>query len=141
MKITKCSTIEEIIKYGNSLPISHDKIHLKSSLIDGTGKQIIVNYSSFINKYIDFLQSIIVEINLSDEEFEKYKFQPKLLSFELYGTTELWSSILTLNNLSSATEFTKKKVKLFTKDIFRFLNEILILEDENIKENKKENNI
>lgn len=141
MKITKCSTIDDIIKYGNSLPISHDKIHLKSSLKDTMGNNVIVNYSSFVNKYIDFLQPIIVEVTLTDNEYEKYKFQPKFLSFDMYGTTELWSSILLLNNLSSATEFTKKKIKLFTKDIFTFLNEILILEDDNIKDNKKENNI
>ena len=73
--------------------------------------------------------------------YEKYKFKPKSLSMDLYGTTELWSAILRINDIISISEFSLKKIRLFTTDILSVLNEVLILEEGNIKENKSNNSI
>lgn len=136
--IQKCNTISELVDYSKSLNISHSKIHIKGKFVDNNGNSIIMNYESLLNKYRDFLGKIIITRTLTDAEYAKYKFQPKLMSFELYGTTELWSSILSINNLTSASEFTMQKLKLFTYDIFDVINEILILEDDEIKANNAE---
>jgi len=141
MKITKCSSIDDIIEYGKGLSISHDKLHLKGKITDPEGNSIIVNYSSLVDKYMNSLKPYIVDVTLNEEEYLKYRYQPKALSLDLYNTTELWSLILKINNISSISEFNLKTLKLFTKDIFRILNEILILEDDNIKTNKNENGI
>ena len=141
MKITKCSSIDDMIDYGKTLTISHDKLYLKNKIIDSEGNTTIFNYSSLLDKYIDNLKPYIVDITLTDEEYKKYMYQPKTLSFELYNTTELWSIILKINNILSISEFNLKKLKLFTMDIFKVINEILILEEENIKTNKNENSI
>lgn len=141
MKITKCSSIEDMIEYGKMLEISHDKLHLKHKIIGSDGNPIIVNYSQLIDKYLDNLTPYIEEVTLSEEEYLKYKFQPKTLSLDIYNTTELWSLILKINNILSVSQFDIKTLKLFTMDIFRVLNEILILEEDNIKTNKNENGI
>ena len=133
--IYSCSTIDDLIAYNKTLEISHNKLHLKASFTDNYDNKIIFNYTSLIEKYRYFLQSKIKLIELTDNEYLKYKFKPKMLSADFYGTTELWSSIMRINNLMSITEFTLKKLKLFTSDIMTVLNEILIIEEKNIKEN------
>lgn len=130
------ATIEKTVKAYNDLDFNHDKLHYKASFLDPAGKKIIINYSSLIDKYYDYLRKIIVDIELTDQEMIKYRFQPKRLSFDYYGTTELWSAILRINNMTTITQFDRKKIKMFTQDIFDFINEILILEENELMENR-----
>jgi len=139
--IYDCNTIEELVLYGNSLDISHNKLHLKASFSDSSNNILIFNYSSLVEKYKYFLEKYTKNIEFSDIEYEKYKFKPKSLSVDLYGTTELWSAILRMNNVLSISQFSLKKIKLFTTNILSVLNEIMILEENNIKENKSNNSI
>jgi len=139
--IYECNTLEDLILYGKSLDISHDKLHFKASFLDNSNNIIIFNYSSLIQKYKYFLEKYIRTIEFNDVEYEKYRFKPKSLSVDLYGTTELWSAILRINNVLSINEFSLKKIKLFTTEILSALNEILILEEKNIKENRSNNSI
>ena len=141
ISIVKCNTISSLITYSKSLDISHDKIHFKTSLTNSDGDTIVVNTLSLIDKYIDFLQPSIVDVVLSDSEYSKYIYQPKTLCFDMYGTTELWSSVLRINNLTSASEFNIKSLKLFNKKIFDLLNEILILEKTALTTNRHENGL
>jgi len=76
-------------------------------------------------------------MNFTDNDFRKYKFQPKKLSLILYQTTELWSLLLKLNNMSSILEFTKKDILVPPANvIFNLLNEVIILEKKQITANK-----
>lgn len=137
-QLINCNTIDKVIKKGKQLEISHDKMHFKASLLDSEGNPIIVNHTSILMKYIDFLQDYIVDVEMTDSEFSRYMFQPRLLSYDLYGTTELWSSILALNNITHSSEFKIQKLKLFKNNIFDAINEILVLENREIKRNKTE---
>lgn len=132
---TKVGTISDLISFGKSLNISHGKLHYQS-LITDTSSTLIVNHISILDKYNDLLKKIIVDYTFTDEEYFKYRFQPKRLSYDKYGTTELWAAILKINNMVSVTQFTNIRVKLFTQDIFDVLNEILILEESEIKKNR-----
>ena len=40
-------------------------------------------------------------------------YKPKLLSAELYGTTELWLAILRLNGMKNITEFHKPVIQIW----------------------------
>lgn len=137
LSLQKCNTIQDLVTYGYQLPISHGKLHYKKSFTENNDI-LIINFNSILDKYWDYLQKIVVPKTLNDVDYNKYKFQPKRLSFEIYGTTELWSAILRINQLTSASQFTKQTINLFTMDIFEVLNEILILENTHIKENNKE---
>jgi hypothetical protein len=139
--INKANTISDLIEYGKSLDISHDKLHFKAKIENSDGSITIINYMSLLDRYMEYLNPVIKTVTLSDAEFSKYKFQPKTLSFEMYGTTELWSLILRINNLTSAAQFTLKTLKLPTTDIFEVLNEIIILEMDEVKKNRTENGL
>lgn len=134
LDVTSASNITELIKLGKDQDISHKKLFFKSK-IKSFDRFIIVNNQSIINKYIDFLKKIIVEYEMTDDEFDKYKYQPKRFCLDIYGSMELWSLLLSINNMSTLLEFNRPKIKAFTQDIFDVLNEILILEDEYIKDN------
>lgn len=131
------STIDDHIAYGQSLEVSHANLHLKATFKSNNNK-IIINYSSLLDKYMDYLQAIIETVKLSDEDYIKYKFQPKRLCYDMYGSVDLWSSILRINNLTSATQFTSQTIKVFSTDIFNVLNEIINIERDAIEENKQQ---
>jgi hypothetical protein len=58
-----------------------------------------------------------------------YRFKPKMLSFDLYGTTELWSSLMELNGVLSIVDFTLETPKVFHPNSFmKKLNEVMIME-------------
>lgn len=134
---SRTGTIEGAINYGKKQAISHSKLHFKTK-IDSGGVSIIVNTNSIMDKYWDLITIAAITRTFTDNEHDKYKYQPKLLSYDLYNTTELWSAILKINNIFSATQFDGKTVKVFDERIFAILNEILILEDIEIKKNRSE---
>ena len=136
VSITKCHTISDFKDYVDLADISYPKTFLKSVVNTESGN-LIVNSTSLPNKYYDFILSATRTTVLTDEEMRRYKFNPKLLCFDLYGTVELWGLLLKVNNMTSVTEFTKPKIKTFTSQIFSILNEIFVLEDHNIVENKE----
>lgn len=126
------STILEQCDNAKSLEISYRTLHPEATMNDIQNNRIVkFPFSSIINKYKDFLYNIIIEIELNDEEFEIYQYKPKMLSEDLYGTTELWDSILILNNATTVAEFNSKKIKLYDPKKFKkYLNEIMLLEEE-----------
>lgn len=125
------ATIPEQVEEAKALDISYRTLHPGAVIIDGqTGRNVQIPFSSLINKYKDFLHEIIIEIPLSEKEQEIYMFKPKMLSEDLYGTTELWDTILLLNNVISVTEFKPIKPKVYDHNkLKKYINEILIMEE------------
>ena len=92
------------------------------------------------NRYIEDLKSIMVDVEMSDKEFEKYRYKPKLLCVELYDNIDLAPLILRMNNMLSVLEFNKKNIKLFKTSVISYLNEMKNLEKSRLDENESENN-
>ena len=123
------ATIQELIDSVNDMEISYRNLHT-NIYIKNKDDVIKIPYKSIIREYLPYLQSSVVELKLSPEEVSKYRFKPKKLSYDLYGTTELWSALLELNRLYSIIEFNKEVYKVFEpKEFMTLLNEVLILED------------
>lgn len=141
MSLENCNYIKDFEKYNSLNEITHDKLHLKSSLKPSSKETIVLNSSSLYNKYSDEIKRILYEVELTDYEYVTYRFQPKLFCYHYYGTTELWSLLLKVNNMMSVAQFDKKKIIMFSGEIFKILSEILVLEDYNIRINKVNNNL
>lgn len=135
--LNSVNRISEFASYANNLEISHAKMHLKSKLDFGKDNIVIVNSDSLPNKYWDYILSQTYKVNLTDHEYLTYRYQPKLYCYDKYGTTELWSLLLKVNNMTCAAEFNTKSFLGFYDDIFTVINEILILEDGNIAVNNE----
>jgi hypothetical protein len=125
------ATLEEQIERIENLEISYRNLHTKATIEYNNGDSIVIPYSSLISKYRYFLDSIIVGANFDDESAREYLYNPRMLSFDIYGTVELWAELLRINNCSSCIQFKpEKNVKIYDPSSFKeFINEILILEN------------
>ena len=83
-----------------------------------------------------FLKDHLVTIDLTDEEYRKYRCNAHRLSNDIYGTTVLWYIILSANEMYSESEFNKTHVKLYDANVIRRLVEIRLAEDRELELNR-----
>ena len=129
MVILFYATIQELIDSVEDMEISYRKLHTGIH-IKNKDEIIKVPYQSIVRTYLPYFKDMIVTAELTPEELSSYKFKPKKLSYDLYGTTEIWCALLELNNVYSIIDFTMEKPKVFDpKEFIPLMNEILILEN------------
>lgn len=78
-----------------------------------------IKYNTYnvLSDYLDELRSdYCLKITLSDDQLMKYKYNPKLLCFDIYGNQELAFIILLINDMCDVKEFTKKTLLMPTKE-------------------------
>jgi len=129
------ATLIEQIDDSKDSDISYRTLHMQAIIRDEeSGDSIKVPFHSYLSKYKDFLSGIIIEYELTEESRRKYWYKPKTFSFDMYGITDLWYSILLLNNCFSISEFTPKKtIKYYDPDRLKlYINEIFVLEGVNV---------
>lgn len=120
------------VKYPNyyyQKVISEDDLH------------VIMNYQSIMDRYVQYIRDYITEIELSQEEMRKYRYNPKRLSFNLYGTTSYWWSIIFANQIHSLTEFDFSRdnvIKVFTREGISAFSTVLSVDKTFISENQSE---
>lgn len=129
------STIQGVIELGKEFKMNSKDLHFKQILQNTKGENIIVNMNAVFEKYYELLLEYTSTVILTDEEYLKYRFQPKVLSRDLYGTQELYFLLLRLNHMVSVIEFDKRNLKVFDKKLITLLNEIMVLEGDNILDN------
>lgn len=126
-------TIPDEVSLGRNITISHGNLVYKTRYQD----RMVVPVESLIGKYSRILHSYIITKEYTDREFSPYYQRPKMLSMDLYGTPELWSWLLHINNCKSVANFIKPKVKIFTQNIGNAIEEILVIEHDDMKKNKR----
>ena len=100
-----------------------------------------MNYQSIMDRYVQYIRDYITEIELSQEEMRKYRYNPKRLSFNLYGTTSYWWSIIFANQIHSLTEFDFSRdnvIKVFTREGISAFSTVLSVDKTFISENQSE---
>ena len=105
------------------------------SLLVSLGSNLLNVGGCVFDKYIDFIKNASTTIRLTEKEIEKYKYNPKKLSKDLYNTEELWFLLLKLNNISTEMDFPKKKMSVLLPENLSMLNQILIINDDEINSN------
>lgn len=105
-------TIEQFIKSGNVDVITYANLTLYG-VINKNHQFAVYNV---LNDYISELINISLTVTLSDLELAKYKYKPKLLAYDLYGSTELYFIILALNGICDVKDFNMRNIKLLKKD-------------------------
>lgn len=138
MQMGKEPTIKEFIQQYFSEDILSSKFFLKQVFETNNGKKMLVNASDLVIKYLPELEVMKVKVTMSDEEYAKYKYNPKYLSYDIYGTTELWFLILEANEMHSAMQFNFQTIYLYTSDIVEKMGRILNLENIPIAYNEEE---
>ena len=122
------STIREYIAQYNSEEVIPSEFFLKQVFSIDNDKKIILNFTNLVIKYMPEIKDLKIKVALTEAEYSKYRFNPKVLSYDLYGTTELWFLILEANELHSITQFDSRTIYLFRGDIIEKMLRILNLE-------------
>ena len=116
-----------------------DAFHLKEVFFqDGMNHKIVVNGDNIADKYAIELEENKKTVEFTTKEYYKYRFNPKVLSYDLYGTTELWFFILMANELYSITEFDLRKLVLYDASVITKFNKMLELDQEFLEINSME---
>jgi hypothetical protein len=126
------STIQDVISAGKELKLCNRELSLKSVLTNSNDEKFIINITNVFEQYYEILLENTVIVTLTDEEYLKYRFKPKVLSFDLYGTIELHYLLLRLNHVYSVINFDFTELRVFNTNIIDLLNEILVLENDNL---------
>lgn len=132
----KTATIEEFIDMKETDDITYSQF---SILVKCIGENSVVQYAqdNIIYDYLDELNESAVEYEMTDDEFVKYRCKPKLLAYDLYGSTEIYFVIMALNGMCNIKDFNKRKLKLLYRSrLLELLNEIYSAESEYIKYNR-----
>lgn len=125
-------TIQDLIDAYSKNEKSYRNLHEQAIIyLSKPDEYIRVPYGSITNKYRDFLAASQIVIALDDSQVSHYRYNPRLLAKDLYGTAELWYMILELNNLSSVIEFRDiEYINIYQPDLFyKMINEIMIMEN------------
>lgn len=69
--------------------------------------KIAVN--DFFIKHREELRPYVQVFHVGD----KYFYRPKSISYQIYGTTELWLALLRLNNMASSSDFNKPLIYIY----------------------------
>ena len=130
------SKIKDTIEVGKELQITANTLHYKNVISNSNNELFVFSIRSIFDKYYELMKEKSVIIELTDEEYRTYMYKPKLLSLDLYGTTELDFLLLRLNNMVSCIYFNKQTLKELDKNIVSLLNEIMVHEHDNYIDNE-----
>ena len=122
------TTIQNFIQSYRSDVCTFDTCFYKEVITTLSGKHIIINGDSVFDRYATELNQFKSKITLSDEEYRKYRFNPKRMSFDLYGTTEMWFLLLHANELTSVSEFDSEVVYAYDGGLLKIIGKLIDLE-------------
>lgn len=105
-------TMEQFIALGRGVSVTYDSYSYKELLSNGTEISVL----NVINDYMPELKDMALNVTLSDDEYRKYKYKPRLLCYDIYGNTEVYYIILLLNGIIDIKEFDFRTLKMLKKD-------------------------
>lgn len=116
------------------LTITHKNMAFKCTFKKMNGELIISNYGTIIDKYLPLIKQNTISYEVLPEEEKLYFYQPKRLSQDLYGTTELWSTIMNINHIYNISQFNKSSILILTQDGIDLIEEIIIREGSKVND-------
>ena len=106
------------------------------SLVEERGNIQFPVVNLITDDYFDEFKKASVRVELTEDEILKYKYRPKLLSYDIYDNTELYYIILRLNDLYNVKDFNlgKKYLYLIPKaKLKEYLSDVYTQENSNAK--------
>ena len=101
--LTQAHTIQEFILLGQN---SNDNTSYRAlSYIETRDEAIEFTIKIAIDDYLPILKENALTIKLSDSDIRTYRYNPKMLSYKLYGSTKLYYVILRMNDMCNVHEF------------------------------------
>lgn len=116
--VVKTYTVEDFIELGKDIDdIQYSKYAILSKPSNDIENPIIYPENNVIYDYEEEFKKLALNVEMTDSEFIKYRYKPKLLSYDLYGATELYFTILFLNGTCNIKDFDRRNIKLIKKSV------------------------
>jgi len=126
VKVKDTTTVELLIsvgKVGNDP--NYNKFSYKTNLKLEDGTNAVFPLYNVIWDYQEDMMKDAYTTRLTDNEFQRYKYKPKLLAADLYGNPEVYYIILILNDMMEEGEFDSRIIKLLSRsDMQKYLTSI-----------------
>lgn len=129
---SRYTSLDKFIKEGVSNSYNIQNLHYYTKVNDLT----LPTLNILRERYYSVIFNMCVYVELDDIAYENYKYQPKKLSKDLYGTIDLWHIIIWINGMTSVTEFNRRKIVLFDQQGLDTLVKIINLEEQRIIDNR-----
>lgn len=104
-----------------------------------TNEEMIYCIDNVIYTYLDEMKSKRKLVSVTESERIKYAYKPKLLSYDVYGTTELFFILLAMNGMCNLKQFDLSERTFFAltpQDCSTFVNDIYNAESAYIQLNR-----
>lgn len=105
------STIDQLVSSGKNVILTYNNLAILEKI-----EHMYLPVDNIIYTYIDELKKYIIPIRLSEMELVRYKYKPKLLAFDVYGSTDLYFVIMVLNGIIDVRDFTMSTINMFKKE-------------------------
>lgn len=136
MNASETYTIEQFTKINSDI-ITYNNLSLYD--MNSILNKPMVCYN-LLNDYMDELLDNCVTVTLTAQDRQRYDYKPKLLAYDIYGSTELYFIILLLNNICDVKDFTFDKLNVIRKEeLMNILSYIYNSESETISSNRQKN--
>lgn len=130
-KPSESYTMEQFISLGRKVSLTYDRYSFKELLSNGTEISIL----NVVNDYMREIKENSLLVKFSENEYRKYRFKPKILSYDVYGTQDLYYVILLANGIIDEKEFDFTELLMPTTDTMNtYMSAIYNAEYKYIKE-------
>ena len=131
-KIEETYTVEDFIELGKEIDdIQYSKFSILAKAATDVVNPILYATHNIIYDYEEEFKKLSLTIDMTDEEYTKYRLKPKLLSYDVYGSTEIFFVILFINGMCNIKDFDRKTIKLIRKDTMIELLEAIYNAEQN----------
>lgn len=111
-KPSESYTMEQFISLGRKVSLTYDRYSFKELLSNGTEISIL----NVVNDYMREIKENSLLVRFSENEYRKYRFKPKILSYDVYGTQDLYYVVLLVNGIIDEKEFDFTELLMPTTD-------------------------
>ena len=101
--------------------------------------EMVYAIENVVYNYMDIINSRKKTVIVDQEQKIKYQYKPKLLAYDVYGSTESYFMILACNGMCNLKEFTLEEFKFYAltpSDLAAIMSSILNAENKYITMNR-----
>ena len=130
-------TLNQFISLRDSDKMMYVKYSILSRSIDHP--EMVYAIENVVYNYMDIINSRKKTVIVDQEQKIKYQYKPKLLAYDVYGSTESYFMILACNGMCNLKEFALEEFKFYAltpSDLAAIMSSILNAENKYITMNR-----
>lgn len=136
MTIINDGTISAQIDIGLEKTIRGGTISIQGKTSSVRAGKVIYNRMSVLDNYSDILKKHYQKIELTDDQMNTYRYNPRLFCYDYYGSVDWTQVLLRINNMHTSMDFTRKRFLSFKESFYEVVLEILTIEEERLEKNR-----